>query len=228
MKILIVEDDPYISDMLKRGLEESGFTVELCDDGEEGEYIALNNSFDVIILDWMLPNKDGISILKSLRENSINTPILMLTAKDEIADKVKGLTNGADDYLAKPFSFDELIARLEALYRRSLGGANNFLEIGSLKIDLSNRELRKDGVKIALTQKEYELLLFLIKHKNQIVSSSFIQNELWRDYEYINSNVIQVTIYHLRKKIGKEYISSERKLGYKFRQPTEPANDKFN
>ncbi len=228
MKILIVEDDPYISDMLKRGLEESGFSVELCDDGEEGEYIALNNSFDVIILDWMLPNKDGISILKSLRENSINTPILMLTAKDEIADKVKGLTKGADDYLAKPFSFDELIARLEALYRRSLGGANNFLEIGSLKIDLSNRELTKDGVKIALTQKEYELLLFLIKHKNQIVSSNFIQNELWRDYEYINSNVIQVTIYHLRKKIGKEYISSERKLGYKFRQPTEPANDKFN
>jgi len=216
MKILIVEDDPYISDMLKRGLEESGFTVELCDDGEEGEYIALNNSFDVIILDWMLPNKDGISILKTLRQNSINTPVLILTAKDEIADKVKGLTSGADDYLAKPFSFDELIARLEALYRRSLGSANNFLKIGNLKIDLNNKELTKNSKKIALTKKEYELLLFLIKHKNQTISSSYIQSELWQDYEYVNSNVIQVTIYHLRKKIGKEYISSERKIGYRF------------
>ena len=228
MKVLIVEDDPYIGDMLKRGLKESGFSVKLCDDGEEGEYIALNSSFDVIILDWMLPNKDGISILKSLRENSINTPILMLTAKDEIANKVIGLKNGADDYLAKPFSFDELTARLEALYRRSLGTAKNFLEIGNLKIDLNSKELFKNGKKIALTQKEYELLLFLIKHKNQIVSSSFIQDELWQDYEYINSNVIQVTIYHLRKKIGKEHINSERKLGYKFCQPTNPTNDKFS
>ena len=215
MKMLIIEDDENILSVLKRGFEEENFIIDSSDDGEEGEYLALTNSYDIILLDWMLPNKDGLEVLETLRDKGIKTPIIMLTAKDEIDDKVNGLTKGADDYVGKPFSFKELLARVTALYRRSLSTTTNKFELNDICIDIDHKSVSKNGEKIVMTQKEFELLLFLIKNKNQLVSNTIIEEQLWNNEEYINSNVIQVTIYNLRKKLGKEFIKSSRGLGYK-------------
>lgn len=215
MKILIIEDDEYIVSLLTRGLSEDGHTIESATDGEEGEYLAKVNTYDVIILDWMLPSRDGIEILENLRNENISTPILMLTAKSEVIDKVNGLTKGADDYLSKPFAYDELLARLESLYRRTLSNGINTINFLNISINIETKKVKKDDFEIQLTAKEYELLLFLIKNKNAMVSNSMIEEQLWNDNEFINSNVIQVTMYHLRKKIGKEAIKSFRGLGYK-------------
>ena len=215
MKMLIIEDDENILSILKRGFEEENYIIDSSDDGEEGEYLALTNTYDIILLDWMLPSKDGLDILETLREKGITTPIIMLTAKDEIDDKVNGLTKGADDYVGKPFSFKELLARVTALYRRSLATTTNKFELNDVCIDIDLKNVSKNGENIVMTQKEFELLLFLIKNKNQLVSNTIIEEQLWNNEEYINSNVIQVTIYNLRKKLGKEFIKSSRGLGYK-------------
>jgi len=215
MKILIVEDDENILSLLQRGFEEEGYIIDSSSDGEEAEYLMTINSYDIIILDWMLPNKSGIEIVQSIRKQNIITPVIMLTAKDEIDDKVLGLTYGADDYMCKPFSFKELQARAIALYRRSNAISSNIINIKNLVIDLDAKNVKKDDEDLLLTQKEYELLLFLINNKNKIISNSTIENQLWGNEEYINSNVIQVTIYNLRKKISKDFIKSSRGLGYK-------------
>ncbi|MCK5110707.1 MAG: response regulator transcription factor [Arcobacteraceae bacterium] len=215
MKILIVEDDENILSFLKRGFQEEGYVIDSAIDGEDGEYLAITNHYDIIILDWMLPNKSGIEILQSLRDKNISTPVIMLTARDEIDDKVLGLLSGADDYLSKPFSFKELKARAVALYRRSISSGSNTMKIKNIIIDIDAKTVKEDNKELALTQKEYELLLFLAKNKNKIVSNSMIEEQLWNNEEYINSNVIQVTIYNLRKKLGKDFIKSSRGLGYK-------------
>ena len=215
MKMLIIEDDENILSVLKRGFEEENYIIDSSYDGEEGEYLALTNSYDIILLDWMLPNKDGIEILENVRAKGITTPIIMLTARDEIDDKVNGLTKGADDYVGKPFSFKELLARVNALYRRSLSTITNKFQLHDISIDIDLKVVSKNDNEITMTQKEYELLLFLIKNKNQLVSNAIIEEQLWNNEEYINSNVIQVTIYNLRKKLGKEFIKSSRGLGYK-------------
>lgn len=215
MKILIVEDDENILSFLKRGFQEEDYIIDSADDGDDGEYLATSNSYDIIILDWMLPNKSGIEILSSIREQNITTPVIMLTAKGEIDDKIEGLTYGADDYMSKPFSFKELLARSKALYRRSISVASNSINIKDIIINIDAKSVTKDKQELELAQKEYELLLFLAKNKNKIVSNSMIEEQLWNNEEYINSNVIQVTIYNLRKKLGKEFIKSSRGLGYK-------------
>jgi DNA-binding response OmpR family regulator len=215
MKLLIVEDDENILALLKRGFEEENYIVETASDGEDGEYLATINSYDVIILDWMLPIKSGLDILQSIKEKNITTPTIMLTAKSEIDDKVLGLTKGADDYMSKPFSFKELHARVMALYRRSVSSGNNTICIKDVCIDIDKKIVTIHDNQINLTQKEYELLIFLVKNKNALVSNEMIKEQLWYEEEYINSNVIQVTIYNLRKKIGKEFITSSRGLGYK-------------
>ncbi len=215
MKILIIEDDENIRSLLHRGFIEYGFNVELAEDGEDGEYMATINQYDVIVLDWMLPQKNGIDILKNLRSNSIKTPIIMLSAKSDIDDKILGLKHGADDYLSKPFSFKELRARVESLYRRAISDGSNIMKIKDIELNISLKRVIKNSEEISLNLKEYELLTFLFKHKNAMVSNSMIQEQLWSNNDFINSNVIQVTIYNLRKKIGKEYIKSYRGLGYK-------------
>ncbi|MDD2896664.1 MAG: response regulator transcription factor [Aliarcobacter sp.] len=215
MKILLIEDDTNIVSFLQRGLIEEGHSIDTSFDGEEGEYLASINSYDLIILDWMLPNKNGIEILNSLREKDISTSVLMLTAKGEIDDKVLGLNSGADDYLSKPFSFKELTARIDAIYRRSLSDGKNIIIVKDLNIDINKRVVKKEDNEILLSSKEYELLLFLIKNKNSMVSNGMIEEQLWNNEEFTNSNVIQVTIYNLRKKIGKDLITSFRGLGYK-------------
>jgi DNA-binding response OmpR family regulator len=215
VKILLIEDDSNIVSFLQRGLIEEGHSIDTSLDGEEGEYLACINSYDLIILDWMLPSKSGIEILNSLREKSISTSVLMLTAKSEIDDKVLGLNSGADDYLSKPFSFKELTARIDAIYRRSLSDGKNIITVKDLNIDINKRVVKKENSEILLSAKEYELLLFLIKNKNSMVSNGMIEDQLWNNEEFTNSNVIQVTIYNLRKKIGKDLITSFRGLGYK-------------
>ncbi len=215
MKLLIIEDDENILSFLKRGFEEDANIVDSALDGEDGEYLALLNSYDVIISDWMLPFKSGIEIVQSLREKNITTPVIMLSAKGEIEDKITGLQYGADDYLAKPFSFAELTARVEALHRRNVSKGLNLITFGNLSINTDTKIVMKESNTIELTAKEYELLMFLIRNKNSYVSNSMIEDQLWNNQEYINSNVIQVTIYHLRKKLGKELIKSNRGFGYK-------------
>ena len=215
MKILIVEDDAHILSFLTRGFREDGYLVESSMDGEEGEYMAGTNAYDIIVLDWMLPGKNGLEILQSLRKKQIKTPIIMLTAKGETEDKVAALTAGADDHLAKPFAYEELLARVGALYRRSAMEGNNTVSIQNITLDLDAKTVQKEGKTIALSQKEFELLLFLVKHKNHMVTNVMIEEQLWSSDAAINSNVIQVTIYHLRKKIGKDLIKSFRGLGYK-------------
>jgi DNA-binding response OmpR family regulator len=215
MKILIVEDDAHILSFLTRGFSEDGYVVESSLEGEEGEYMACMNAYDIIILDWMLPGKNGLEILQNLRTKQIKTPVIMLTARGETEDKVAALTAGADDYLAKPFAYEELLARVGALYRRSAMEGSNTVSIQNITIDLDAKTVQKEGEAIALSQKEFELLLFLVKHKNSMVTNAMIEEQLWSSDTVVNSNVIQVTIYHLRKKIGKSLIKSFRGLGYK-------------
>jgi DNA-binding response OmpR family regulator len=214
MKILIIEDDKNISSLLKRGLVEEGFVVDSAENGEDGEYLATINQYDVIVLDWMLPIKSGIEILNSIREKGILTPVLMLTAKDGIEDRVKGLNIGADDYLTKPFSFDELIARLNAIHRRSALKGSNKISIENIEIDFDSKIVKKDNQIVDLTAKEYELLEFLLAHRGSVVSPEMIQQQLWNNEEFISSNVIQVIVYRLRNKLKKELIKSKRNLGY--------------
>ena len=215
MKLLIIEDDENILSFLKRGFSEDGYIVDSALDGEDGEYLATMNSYDVIILDWMLPLKNGIEVISSLREKNITTPTVILSAKGETEDKIVGLKHGADDYLSKPFSFAELEARVEALYRRNISQGVNILTIGDIEINSDTKRVTKKSQNIELSAKEYELLMFLLKNKNAYVSNAMIEEQLWNNQEYINSNVIQVTIYHLRKKLCKEFIKSNRGLGYK-------------
>ncbi len=215
MKLLIIEDDENILSLLQRAFSEDGYVVDSAIDGEDGEYLATINNYDVIILDWMLPLKNGVEVISSLREKHITTPAIMLSAKGEIEDKISGLKHGADDYLSKPFSFSELEARVEALYRRDISQGVTLLKIDNIEIDSNKRKVTKDGKQIELTLKEYELLMFLFKNKNTYVSNTMIEEQLWNNQEYINSNVIQVTVYHLRKKLAKELIKSNRGLGYK-------------
>ena len=215
MKTLIVEDDENILSFLERGFAEDGYIIDSATNGEDGEYLATTNNYDMIILDLMLPNKNGIEILESIRAKNILTPVIILSAKDGIDDKVLGLTCGADDYMSKPFSFKELKARALALYRRSISSSNNIIKIKDITIDIDSKIVKKDNQELTLTQKEYELLLFLVKNKNKLVSNIMIEEQLWNTDEYINSNVMQVTVYNLRKKLGKEFIKSTRGLGYK-------------
>jgi len=215
MKLLLIEDDPHILSFLTRGFSEDGYIVESAKDGADGEYLALMNTYDVIVLDWMLPSQSGIEILKSLRDKNITTPVIMLSAKGEVENKISALNLGADDYLAKPFSFDELIARVEALYRRNNSLGLNEICIGDIQINLDTKTVYKNSEAVEITAKEYELLSFLVQHENSLVSNAMIEEQLWNNQEFIHSNVIQVTIYHLRKKLGKDLIKSYRGLGYK-------------
>ena len=214
MKILIIEDDEAILNMLKRGLEDENFIVDTAVSGEDGEYMLSISNYDLIILDWMLPNKEGIEILKDIRNNDILTPVLMLTARDSIDNKIDALKNGADDYLVKPFSFDELVARINAIYRRTFLKGNNKIIIDNIEIDFDSKLVKKDENIINLTSKEFELLEFLFANRGSIVSLETIQEQLWNSEEFISSNVIQVIIYRLRNKLSKDLIKSKRNLGY--------------
>ncbi len=214
MRILVAEDENNLAELLLQGLSEAGHHPFRAEDGEEALYMLEVDSYDVIILDWMMPNLDGLQTLKEIRKRSITTPILMLTAKAEIDDKVAGLSSGADDYLAKPFSFKELLARIEALYRRAINQGSNSITIGDIEIDLNAKSVTKGGKKLTLTAKEYDILLLLLQNRGTYLSKFTIEECLWID-EVPKSNAVQVNIYNLRKKLGKEFIKSFKGLGYK-------------
>lgn len=215
MKILVVEDEHKIATSIKKGFEQENWITDLAFDGEDGYDLAISEQYDVIVLDLMLPKMDGISISKSLRSQNIHTPILMLTAKGEIDDKVLGLNSGADDYLVKPFAFEELVARVRSLVRRPSEIKNLKFKISNLEIDTTNSRVTQNGREINLSRKEYQLLEYLMKNKDRVVSKDDIISHVW-DYESdILPNTVEVFVKYLRNKLGKETIKTVRGFGYK-------------
>jgi DNA-binding response OmpR family regulator len=215
MKILVVEDDHKIATSIKKGFEQESWVCDVAFDGENGYDLAISESYDVIILDLMLPKKDGITIASDLRKENIHTPILMLTAKGEIDDKVLGLNSGADDYLVKPFAFEELVARVQALSRRPNEIKNEELIVNNLKLNIKNQIVKHNDKIIELSRKEYQLLEYLMKNQDRTISKDEIISHVW-DYESnILPNTVEVFIKYLRNKIGKDIIKTVRGFGYK-------------
>jgi two-component system OmpR family response regulator len=222
MRILIVEDDQKIAGFVTKGLKEEGFSVDSAYDGNDGLYLIETNIYDVIILDWMLPGINGIEICKQLRTKKMSTPVLMLTARSDVEDRVEGLESGADDYLGKPFAFSELVARVKALHRRNSYDNARTLKADGLSLDPLTREVKREGKRIDLSSKEYELLEFLLRNKNRTVTGTMILENIWNMQEQIESNVINVTMYHLRSKIDKRFekklIKTIRGSGYRLEE----------
>lgn len=225
MKVLMVEDEQRIAGFACAGLKEHGFLVEHVDNGEEGYARAKANQYDAVLLDVMLPGRDGLSVLKALRKEGIETPILLLTARNELDDRVAGLNLGADDYLAKPFFVDELVARLHALMRRVSGERQNMVEVGALRLDRISREVRCAKQVVDLTTREFNLLEYLMRSPGRVFTRTQILEHVW-GYDFdTNTNLVDVCIQRLRKKIGALEdggpIESVRGVGYRFRKPGE-------
>jgi len=217
MRVLVVEDETRVRRFLHRGLEESGFVVDACASGDEGLRLALVHPYDAILLDLRLPGLDGLGVLEALRKAGRSTPVLILTALDDVEDRVRGLERGADDYLGKPFAFEELVARLRALLRRG-SDRPSVLRVDDLEIDLVNREVRRDGSRIELTAKEFALLEYLARNAGHVVTRSMIAQHVW-DMSFDGlSNVIDVYIRYLRRKIDdpfeRKLIHTRRGIGY--------------
>jgi DNA-binding response OmpR family regulator len=221
MRILVADDDRRLSGIVRRGLMEEAYAVDVVYDGEESEYFAEVNPYDLIILDIMMPKKDGIEVCRELRAKNIDTPILMLTAKDAVEDRVKGLDAGADDYLVKPFAFNELLARVRALLRRNGITKSPELKVGDLVLNTLTREVWRGQKAIELTTKEYVILEYLMRHPNIVVTRRMLEEHAW-DYDFDSlSNLIDVYIRRLRRKIGVEgekgMIQTVRGAGYRLR-----------
>ena len=226
MKILIVEDESKIGDYLRQGLTEAGFVVDLARNGLDGQHLAMTEDYDLLILDIMLPDIDGWQILKSLREASRNTPVLFLTARDSVDDRVKGLELGADDYLVKPFAFAELLARVRTLLRRGgTAASETTLTVANLELDLMRRRVTRAGRRIQLTAKEFALLELLIRRRGEVLPRSLIASQVWDMNFDSNTNVIDVAIRRLRAKIDEDFepklIQTQRGMGYMLDTPDE-------
>ncbi len=218
MKILVIEDDPTVGAFIKRGLEEQLWGVQLVTDGEEGEQLAVTESFDVIILDMRLPGKSGLDVLQSLRSRGFERPVLVLTAQDAVDAKVRTLRAGADDYVTKPFAFEELLARVEALARRPRALALPLLRVGDLALNRDTREVHRQGEAIELTPKEFAVLEYLMRHAGRVMSRTLITEYAWGYHFDPGTNIVDVVINHLRKKVDtgydKKLITTVRGVGY--------------
>lgn len=218
MRILLVEDELKIANFIERGLKEEHYAVDVVYNGEEALNMADMNPYDLIILDLMLPDRDGLSVCRTLRNNKIDTPILMLTAKSGIRDKVSGLDSGADDYLTKPFAFEELLARVRALLRRKTGEKVTLLKIADLELDQLTHKVKRAGKEIKMTSKEYALLEYLLLNANQIVTRTMISEHVWNEDFDSFTNITDVYINYLRNKIDKgsdkQLIHTIRGVGY--------------
>lgn len=219
MRILLVEDDRKAARVLKQGLEEEGFVVDVAPSGDAGEEQAAINHYDLILLDWLLPGKAGIEVCRELRAREVSTPILMLTAKDALADRIAGLDTGADDYLTKPFAFTELLARIRALLRRAEVTRAPVLRVADLTVDPVSHRVTRTGASVSLTAKEYAILLFLMRHAGEVVTRTQLGEHVW-EAEFDNlTNLVDVHVSHLRKKIDQvpasPLIHTVRGRGYR-------------
>jgi len=223
MRILVVEDEPELAKVLRQGLQEENYAVDVALDGEEGLFKAQVYDYDLIVLDIMLPKLDGFGVLQTLRDEGKTIPVLMLTAKDEMSDKVKGLDAGADDYLTKPFGFSELLARIRALIRRAKDAPLRLIQVGDLALDLYEHRVKRGNKTIQLTAKEYEVLEHLARNAGRIVSRTELSEHVWAGDFDRYSNVIDVFLYRLRQKIDlnplPKLIHTIRGSGYILKSP---------
>jgi two-component system, OmpR family, copper resistance phosphate regulon response regulator CusR len=211
VRILVVEDESKVGRALEEGLQAEGYEVTLAQTGEDGFFLASSRNFDLIVLDLMLPGRDGMEVLSTLRKRGMGTPVLLLTAKDAIEDRVSGLDAGADDYLVKPFAFPELSARIRALLRRGKSDAPASMKIDTLEMDLVTRTVSRDGYRIDLTVREFELLEFLLRNKGRVVSREMLARDVWKETGRATpiDNVIDVHVARLRRKVDDQF---QRKL----------------
>ena len=219
IRILLIEDENEIADFLLRGLREEGFTVERAADGHEGWHHLKTGSWDAVLLDWWLPGSDGLSLLKRFRQADQNTPVLFLTARDAVSDRVRGLDNGADDYLCKPFAFDELLARIRVMARRHDRQPSAVLTYADVKVDLATQRVERGGRRLNLTAKEYSLLVFFLRHAGEVLSRSRIYEHVWDERYDGLSNTLEVHVMELRKQLetaGSRLIHTMRNRGYVF------------
>jgi DNA-binding response OmpR family regulator len=220
-RVLVVEDQKKLLQNLARGLEEEGYEVVKAATGEQGYYAATTEQVDAVVLDLLLPERDGLTVLRDLRAGGFAKPVLILTAKDTIDDRVQGLDSGADDYLVKPFAFAELLARLRALLRRGSAGRDLLLRADDLEMDLLARRVVRAGVELDLTRREYDLLEYLLRHQNEVVTRDMIARDVWRDPAGTLTNTIDVYVTLLRKKVelagARQLIHTVRGVGYALR-----------
>ena len=219
MKVLVIEDDPTVGKFVKRGLEEQRYSVDLVTDGEKGERLALTQPYDLILLDLRLPRRSGIDVLRNLRARGFEKPVLVLTAQDAVDAKVETLRAGADDYVTKPFAFEELLARVEAIARRPRAIASPVLKIADLELNIDSHEVSRAGHAIELTPKEFLVLEYLMRHAGKVMSRTLITEYAWGYHFDSGTNVVDVVINHLRKKVDgagikKKLIATVRGVGY--------------
>ena len=215
MKLLLVEDDQMIGEGLEKALKQSGYSVDWVQDGNDAEFAIKNIEYALIILDLGLPGKDGLDILRALRSNQNNTSVLILTARDDISDRVEGLDIGADDYMVKPFALEELEARIRLLLRRKTGQKTNEIKVGNLTLNLNTNEAVYGSVQHVLSAKEFSLIHLLMENPNNFFSRSKLEDSLYGWNEEVESNSVEVHIHQLRKKFGKDIIKNTRNVGYK-------------
>jgi DNA-binding response OmpR family regulator len=232
MRILVVEDDAPLASILMRTLREESYAVDHAADGQEAEWLAFENPYDLIILDLMLPRKNGLEVLKTLRDGGMVAPVLILTARDTKEDVVKGLDRGADDYLTKPFNLDELLARVRALLRRQSGEPATIIEAGPLRIDPSRKEVTREGQTLHLTAKEYALLEYMARHGGTVLSRTQLSEHVWDMNFEPTSNVVDVYIGYLRNKVDKPFeqalIKTVRGHGYMLDLPAVDQQEAAN
>ena len=219
MKILVVEDDKKLGGFVRKGLEAQGFVVDLSVDGDEGFTLATTRSYDAVVLDIMLPGRDGLSILRNLRERHSTVPVILCTARSALNERLDGLNTGADDYLTKPFYIEELVARLHALIRRSAGQPNNLLQHGDISVNLLTREAKRGAKPVELTAREFALLTFLMRSPGRTFTRAQICEHVWNYHFDPGTNLVDVYVQHLRKKLandsGEPVIETVRSVGYR-------------
>ena len=227
MRVLVVEDEPGIAQFIRQGLREAGYAVDVAHDGQEGLDYAYVAEYDVLVLDILLPKLDGLDVLRALRARGVKTPVLLLTAKDTVEDRVRGLDRGADDYLVKPFAFPELVARLRALLRRPPLQMDPVLHLGDLEMDTARREVRRGGRLIELSPREFTLLEYLLRHPRHVLTRTQLAEHVWNFDFFNDSNVVDVYIGYLRRKIDRGFdrplLQTVRGVGYRLSDATAEA-----